>query len=123
MFSRDALFIGGRWTAPADTATIDVISPTTEELVGRVPAGTAADIDRAVSAARRAFDEGPWPSMPLAERGARLTAMEAGLRRRLAELVDVQIDEMGAPRRWIAAGTGSAVGSAYPVDLPKPRRS
>ena len=124
MFSRDALFIGGRWTAPADTATIDVISPTTEELVGRVPAGTAADIDRAVSAARRAFDEGPWPSMPLAERGARLTAMEARLRCRLAELVDVQIDEMGAPRRWIAAGTErmvaattTKVAAAHDLDL------
>ena len=59
----DKLFIGGEWVAPAGTDVIEVISPHTEEVVGRVPEGTTADIDRAVAAARTAFDEGEWPRM------------------------------------------------------------
>ncbi len=53
---RDQLFIGGEWVEPAGDGTIDVINPTTEEVVGRVPVGTAEDADRAVAAARAAFD-------------------------------------------------------------------
>ena len=58
----DRLFIGGDWVAPEGTDTIAVISPFTEEVVGRVPDGTEADIDRAVAAARTAFDRGPRPA-------------------------------------------------------------
>ena len=46
----DRLFIGGDWVAPEGTGTIEVISPVTEEVVGRVPEGTEADIDKAVAA-------------------------------------------------------------------------
>ena len=58
---QEKLFIGGEWVDPAGTDVIEVISPHTEEVVGRVPEGTTADIDRAVAAARTAFDEGEWP--------------------------------------------------------------
>ena len=61
--SYDKLFVGGRWTNPSSSSVIDVISPTTEENIARVPEGQAADIDAAVAAARRAFDSGPWPRM------------------------------------------------------------
>ena len=69
----DRLFIGGTWVAPEGTGTIEVISPSTEEVVARVPDATAADVDKAVAAARDAFDHGPWPRMTPAERGAVLT--------------------------------------------------
>ena len=46
----DRLFIGGEWVAPAGTGTIDVVSPSSEEVIGRVPEATNADIDRAVAA-------------------------------------------------------------------------
>ncbi len=111
MFVRDKLYIGGRWVEPATTETFEVVSPATEEVVGRVPAATAADIDLAVAAARRAFDEGPWPSMTIEERGECLLAMEAGMQRRMAEMIDLQIQEMGAPRRWISVGTEKMVGA------------
>ena len=62
------LFIDGTWTTPATDATIDVVSPHTEEIVGRVPEAKEADVDRAVAAARRAFDEGPWPRLTGKER-------------------------------------------------------
>ena len=65
----DRLFIGGDWVAPEGTDTISVISPSTEEVIARVPDGTEGDIDKAVAAARTAFDHGPWPRMTPAERG------------------------------------------------------
>ncbi len=68
MHEYQKLFIGGEWVEPSGTATIDVISPHSEELVGRVPEGTEGDIDRAVAAARDAFDNGEWPRMTPAER-------------------------------------------------------
>lgn len=63
MRSHDRFYIGGQWVEPASSATLDVISPHTEEIVGRVPDGAPADMDRAVAAARDAFDNGPWPRM------------------------------------------------------------
>ena len=77
----DRLFIGGDWVAPEGTDTIEVISPSTEEVIGRVPDGTKADIDKAVAAARTAFDHGPWPRMTPAERGDILRGGRADHRR------------------------------------------
>ncbi|OLT28041.1 aldehyde dehydrogenase [Actinomadura sp. CNU-125] len=97
MREHDRFFIGGGWAAPAGTGTIEVISPHTEEVIGRVPEGTEADIDAAVAAARRAFDEGPWPRMTPAERAAilgRLSAIYAERQQTMAELVTA---EMGSP--------------------------
>jgi aldehyde dehydrogenase (NAD+) len=90
-------YIGGQWVAPAGSATIDVISPHTEEIVGRVPEGTEADMDRAVAAARDAFDNGPWPQMDPADRAAaiaRLADLYAG---KLVEFAEVITEEMGSP--------------------------
>ncbi|MER5768615.1 aldehyde dehydrogenase [Streptomyces sp. NPDC001985] len=87
------LFIGGRWTDPAGRDTIEVISPVTEQVVGRVPHAAPADVDRAVAAAREAFDHGPWPRMTLAERIEAVTRVKDGLlarHRELAELVTLQ---------------------------------
>ena len=51
MHEHQQLYIGGEWVDPAGTGTIDVISPHSEEIVGRVPEGTEADVDRAVDVA------------------------------------------------------------------------
>lgn len=64
----DRLFIGGQWMAPSGAGSIDVVSPFTAEVVTTVPAPTTADADRAVQAARQAFDTGPWPWMPMSDR-------------------------------------------------------
>jgi aldehyde dehydrogenase (NAD+) len=66
--SYEKLFIGGNWTTPSSSRVIEVISPTTEEIIAHVPDGQAADIDAAVAAARHAFDRGPWPRMSQNER-------------------------------------------------------
>jgi aldehyde dehydrogenase (NAD+) len=69
MITRNTFFIGARWVRPAGWRSIRVVSPITEEPIGRVPDSTSDDIDQAVSAARRAFDVGPCPRMSLSERG------------------------------------------------------
>ena len=78
----DKLFIGGEWVEPAGTGAIDVISPHTEEVVARVPDGTAEDMDRAVAAARRTFDETDWSTMPVAGAPRHRAAVLRPLRRR-----------------------------------------
>ncbi|MCT9933525.1 aldehyde dehydrogenase [Planotetraspora sp. A-T 1434] len=97
MLQHDKLFIGGDWVAPAGTGIIDVISPHTEEIVGRVPDGTPADMDRAVAAARDAFDNGPWPRLSMAERAAVVARLAEIYAARQGEIADVITLEMGCP--------------------------
>jgi betaine-aldehyde dehydrogenase len=97
MQTHDKLFIGGEWVAPATTATIDVISPHSEEVIARVAAASEADVDRAVAAARRAFDEGPWPRLSAAERADAMARLLAALQERSAEMATTITAEMGSP--------------------------
>ncbi|MBL7496809.1 aldehyde dehydrogenase [Frankia sp. CNm7] len=104
---RRTFYIDGAWAEPAGTETLDVISPSTEAPVGGVPAATTADIDRAVAAARAAFDDGPWPRTSPAERAEVLTRAAAELRKREDEIARVTTDEMGcAASQSKAAQTG-----------------
>ncbi|WP_435581553.1 aldehyde dehydrogenase [Amycolatopsis thermoflava] len=91
------LFIGGRWVDPATDEKIEVISPFTEEVVARVPAGSRSDVDRAVAAAREAFDRGPWPGMSLAERSDVLRRVSAALAEQQDTVAALVSDEMGCP--------------------------
>ncbi|HEY8546412.1 MAG TPA: aldehyde dehydrogenase family protein, partial [Acidimicrobiales bacterium] len=116
MRTDDHLFIGGRWEDPAGTETLPVRSPATREVVGRVPAATVADIDRAVAAARRAFDEGPWPQLPLSERAERLVALGEALQARAAELDRLVPLESGIPVCF-ASGSSAIPLVDYYVDV------
>src|SRR5207247_3051926 len=62
------LYIDGEWVEAKSDDRLDVINPATEEVIGQVPQASVADVDRAVSAARRAFAEGPWPRLSPRER-------------------------------------------------------
>ncbi len=97
MDERRQLLIGGEWVDSAATGTIEVISASTEEIIGRVPDAVPSDIDRAVAAARTAFDRGPWPSLAPAERATYLTALSQALQRRDAELAATITSENGTP--------------------------
>ena len=97
MRTYDKLFIGGEWVDPAGSDTIDVISPHTEEVVGRVPEGTEADIDRAVAAARDAFDNGDWPRMAPAERAEIVQNFGDIYAARMMDMAEVITEEMGSP--------------------------
>ena len=94
---RDKLFIGNEWVEPSTSATIEVISPITEQVYARTPDAAPADIDRAVDAARDAFDNGPWPTMAPEERADAIAALSQALQARAAELADVITNENGAP--------------------------
>jgi aldehyde dehydrogenase (NAD+) len=100
----DRFFIGGEWTAPAGTGTVDVVNPATEEPAGRVPEATEADMDRAVEAARRAFDQGPWPRMAATERAAVLTKVSQAVQAEMGEMAALISTEMGSPVSWGTMG-------------------
>jgi aldehyde dehydrogenase (NAD+) len=102
--SRDRLFIGGQWVASTGTGTIDVISPNTEQVIGQAPDATDGDIDAAVTAARAAMDEGPWPSMHRDERIEALRRLSAEINARGQQIADVISAENGSPAKWSFAG-------------------
>ena len=91
------LFIGGEWVAPSTDGVLDVVSPHTEQLVASAAAAGQADVDRAVAAARRAFDDGPWPRMAPAERIAAVRRLMALYKDRRKEMAQLITDEMGSP--------------------------
>ena len=66
----EQLFIGGAWTKPAGGSPIDIVSPSTEAVLGQVAGASTADVDRAVGLARHAFDHGSWPRLAASERAA-----------------------------------------------------
>src|SRR4051812_32958304 len=94
---RDAFFIDGGGAAPGSSDVLEVVSPHSEQVVARVPEGSAADIDAAVAAARRAFDEGPWPRMSPQERIAVVQAFSGLYAGKLSEMADLITLEMGSP--------------------------
>jgi betaine-aldehyde dehydrogenase len=89
------IYIGGGWVNPTTSDRIDVIAPATEELFVRVAEAKEADIDRAVSSARQAFDQGPWPRLSHRERAAYLRAIGEKLRQRAGDVATIWPQEMG----------------------------
>ena len=89
-----------------------MVSPSTEDVVGEVPLATDADIDRAVAAARTAFDDGPWPRMAPAERAGVLARAADLLRKRADDIAGVTVDEMGCA---VSQATASQTGLVAPV--------
>jgi acyl-CoA reductase-like NAD-dependent aldehyde dehydrogenase len=91
----DRFFIGGQWVAPSSDATIKVIDSDTEQVYFAVPEAQAADISRAVEAAREAFDNGPWPWLTHGQRAEYLRAIGAELERRSADIGQLWPRESG----------------------------
>lgn len=110
--SYEKLFIGGEWVDPSSVEVIESISPLTEKKIGQVPAGQPADIDRAVSAARRAFDEGPWPRMSADERADALLRLRDELEKRQPVVDELFIREIGA-----TVGTAQGFGAMGLINL------
>jgi aldehyde dehydrogenase (NAD+) len=106
----DRFFIGGEWVLPSSNATIDVIDSASEEMYFSIPEAQAADMDRAVGAAKVAFDEGPWPRMSHAERADHMRAFAEELTTRGDVLTDIWPRESGVLAR--DAGHASTVAAA-----------
>jgi acyl-CoA reductase-like NAD-dependent aldehyde dehydrogenase len=97
MYDRDQLFIDGKWGAPDSDAVISVISPHTEAVIGHAACAGPADVNRAVEAARAAFDSGPWPRMQPAERIEAITRLAGIYKERRADMAELISAEIGAP--------------------------
>lgn len=94
----DAFFIGGAWTKASSSNRIAIVNPATEDVFFSVPAAQETDIDAAVAAARQAFDKGPWPRMPPAERAKYLFAIAEKVKARQPELSEIWSRQMGVTR-------------------------
>jgi aldehyde dehydrogenase (NAD+) len=116
----DRFFIDGEWVEPSSGSTFDVIDSGTEQVYFSVAEAQAADIDRAVTAARRAFDEGPWPMMSHEERAGFLRGFANGVRERAEDFGQIWPRQSGA--LYLVARYGSehvAGGFDYYADLAK----
>ena len=91
------LYINGEFVAPQSDLTIDVIDPSTTDVVARVPNAGKADVDRAAKAARAAFDEGPWKDATAQDRGRVLFKLAQIVRDRADELAELETRNSGKP--------------------------
>src|SRR5579859_2177014 len=103
------LLIGGEWRDASDSKTFDTINPATGEVLTHIAAATTADVDAAVKAARRAFDDatGPWQKMSASDRGKLLW--------RVADLIEKNIDEVAELE---TLDNGKPIFESRYVDLP-----
>ncbi|MFC4256764.1 aldehyde dehydrogenase family protein [Altererythrobacter xixiisoli] len=105
----DKLFIGGEWVAANSGRQIELTNPNSEEVIGRVAEADATDMDRAVAAARDAFDNGAWPNTPPAERGAALMKMIDILEARVPELAAAWTAQVGGLASFAPMMHGGAI--------------
>jgi len=92
---RGRFYIGGEWIEPGSRERFDVITPSDETVFASVPCATAQDIDRAVSAARDAFDHGPWPRLSHRERAAFLLRFAEAIEARATLFGHIWSSEVG----------------------------
>ena len=90
-------FIDGEWTQAASGRTLEVVNPATRDVIARVPDSASADVDRAVSAARRAFDADGWPQTSARERGRVLFRLAEYVRRNEKRLAEIETTNNGKP--------------------------
>lgn len=93
---RDTIYVDGEWVASTGPRR-EIVSPASLEVVGYAPDGTPDDMDRALTAARRTFDDGAWSSLPISERASYLERAGAIFAERAMELAELITAEMGSP--------------------------
>jgi betaine-aldehyde dehydrogenase len=91
------MWIDNAWVDASDGGTREVINPADGTVIAKVPEATDADVKRAIGAARRAFDEGPWPRMAARDRGTLLFRVAEAIRARAAEFAEIDTRNMGKP--------------------------
>jgi aldehyde dehydrogenase (NAD+) len=111
----DELYIGGRWQSPATGKRLSVISPHTEKPIGETPEAAPADVDKAVVAARTAFDNGPWPRLTPFERMEKIEKLATVYGGHTDEMADLITAEMGSPRSF--SRLGQATGAVAQIHL------
>lgn len=119
MIELAASYVAGKWVSEAHAGTLDVMSPSTGELLGTVGLAGRAEVDSAVAAARGALPA--WGRVPAADRGAALGRLAEALNARKNELADLTTAEIGSPRSWSTFGqviTAVGVLRAYAAITP-----
>jgi aldehyde dehydrogenase (NAD+) len=103
----DQLYIGGRWQQPSTGQRLSVISPHTEQPIGETPEAAPEDVDKAVTAARTAFDDGPWPRLSVGERMEKIEKLAALYMAETDAIADLITAEMGSPKSFSRLGQGA----------------
>ncbi|EUC16514.1 Betaine-aldehyde dehydrogenase, partial [Burkholderia sp. BT03] len=127
------LFIGGEWVTASSGATRDVVDPATGATISTMANGDAKDVDRAVKAAREAFESGPWRSMPTSERAKIIWNIGALIDEHAEELAQLEVLDEGSPYnvvknfyvrlgaehfRYYSGWATKITGSTVPVNMP-----
>jgi phenylacetaldehyde dehydrogenase len=127
------MLIGGRWMEAASRKSFDTFNPATGEVLTTVPEGDREDIDRAVTAARNAFETGPWPAKTPSERGRLLWKLADLLEQHLEEFAELETLDNGKPMsvarvadvplavdifRYMAGWATKIEGSTIPISIP-----
>src|SRR5690606_9206769 len=108
----DRFYIDGEWVEPMGSQRFDIVYPATEVVIGSCPAASVVDVDRAVAAARTAFDDGSWPRMSYDERADILERAGQIMVRRAQEFSECWTLEMGCAVSLSGPG-GFAPGSIF----------
>ena len=90
-------YINGQWVPTSSGETFAVFDPSTEEVIANVAASSASDVDKAVKAARAAFDSGPWPAVTAQDRGRILFKLADSVRQNLPMLAEIESRNTGKP--------------------------
>jgi len=90
-------YVNGQWVSSASGETFPVYDPSTEEVIAQVASSNAEDIDKAVKAARAAFDSGPWPATTAQDRGRILFRLAEKIRQNAAQLSELECRNTGKP--------------------------
>ncbi|WP_138469053.1 aldehyde dehydrogenase [Poseidonocella sp. HB161398] len=110
------LYIGGAWTPCDSGETIDVLDPATGAVIARSAAGGASDVDKAVAAARQAFESGPWAAMTGLQRGRLITKFAERLEELADELAEIEAVDCGKPvtyAKYVDVGLTSTIYHYY----------
>lgn len=114
MHTREQLYIDGKWVDPVGKGMIDIINPATEEIIGKVPVGSSEDVDKAVLAAKKAFDS--WSKSSIEQRIYLLNSLSNAFKERGEELAQTITSEVGTPigySRVAMVGTPRVVSRNY----------
>ncbi|HYK38193.1 aldehyde dehydrogenase family protein [Alloacidobacterium sp.] len=127
------MYVDGKFVNAASGKTLPVYNPATGEVMAHVPEAESEDVDRAVRAARRAFDEGRWPKMSPSQRGRLITKLSDLIEQNLEELAEIESMDNGKPLsvarvadvplaadlfRYMAGWTTKIMGHTFPISFP-----
>lgn len=127
------MYVDGKFVNAASGKTLPVYNPATGEVMAHVPEAESEDVDRAVRAARRAFDDGPWSKMSPSQRGRLITKLSDLIEQNLEELAEIESMDNGKPLsvarvadvplaadlfRYMAGWTTKIMGHTFPISFP-----